>query len=108
MKVAIPKEIREHETRVAASRAMVKKLVGMGVPSNPGGPSAVFPLKVQSVSVGLANADGGNPTMVIPLPVSAVFPVNVQVRKDGLASNIDARTNTPPAKSVAILLLNTQ
>ena len=31
MKVAIPKEIREHETRVAASPAMVKKLVEMGV-----------------------------------------------------------------------------
>jgi NAD(P) transhydrogenase subunit alpha len=31
MKVAIPKEIREHETRVAASPAMVKKLTDIGV-----------------------------------------------------------------------------
>ncbi len=31
MKVAIPKEIREDETRVAASPAMVKKLVSLGI-----------------------------------------------------------------------------
>ncbi|HEX9836405.1 MAG TPA: Re/Si-specific NAD(P)(+) transhydrogenase subunit alpha [Alphaproteobacteria bacterium] len=31
MKIAIPKEIREHETRVAASPQMVKKLAEMGV-----------------------------------------------------------------------------
>jgi NAD(P) transhydrogenase subunit alpha len=31
MKIAIPKEIREHETRVAASPAMVKKLADIGV-----------------------------------------------------------------------------
>ncbi|MDP6953634.1 MAG: NAD(P)(+) transhydrogenase (Re/Si-specific) subunit alpha, partial [Alphaproteobacteria bacterium] len=31
MKIAIPTEIRENETRVAASPAMVKKLVGMGL-----------------------------------------------------------------------------
>ncbi len=30
MKIAIPKEIREHETRVAASPQMIKKLVDMG------------------------------------------------------------------------------
>ena len=31
MKIAVPKEIREHETRVAASPQMVKKLADMGV-----------------------------------------------------------------------------
>ena len=31
MKIAIPTETREHETRVAASPQMIKKLVDMGV-----------------------------------------------------------------------------
>lgn len=65
MKIAIPKEIREHETRVAASPQMIKKLVDLGaevtVQAGAGAASAMTDAELREA--GAAIAEGVEATL---------------------------------------------